>query len=78
LRENHFRICSRTRRQNPAETAGRHRAGGGTVVRTTPTQLSSGSSPEISSASAPVTGASIPASRNAVDSSGTVSSDYTA
>jgi hypothetical protein len=45
------------RRQNPGRGRPRQRAGGGTVARTSATQSSSGSSPEISRARALVTGA---------------------
>ena len=62
----------------PGRTCGRQRAGGGTVVRTTATHSSSGSSPLISGASAVVTGASFPAARSALASSGTDSSASTA
>jgi hypothetical protein len=48
------------RRQKPGLTGARRRAGGGTVARTTATHSSSGSSPEISRESAPVTGAATP------------------
>ena len=51
---------------------------GGTVVRTSATQSSSGSSPEMSRASPVVTGASTPARSSARASSGTRSSDSTA
>ena len=66
-------IRSRSLSQKPGRTDGRHRAAGGSVVRTTAIQSSSGSSPEIRFASALVTGASIPASVIARASSGTES-----
>ena len=49
------------RRQSPGCGRLRQSAGGGTVARTSATQSSSGSSPAISRASAPVTGAPTPA-----------------
>ena len=72
------RSAPRSRRAAARGRGGRQRARGGTVVRTSATQSSSGSSPEISRASPLVTGASTPARASARASSGTRSSDSTA
>ena len=71
-------IAARHARARTRLGPSRHSAAGGTVARTSATQSSSGSSPEIRRPSAPVTGAPTPARSSARASNGTDSSASTA